>query len=56
MREKQQIANRYELIRQLGEGGMADVYQARDIMLDRYVAIKRMKERSYGTRGEFNAF
>jgi serine/threonine-protein kinase len=34
------FANRYELGDEIGHGGMADVYLARDRLLDRYVAVK----------------
>jgi hypothetical protein len=38
--KKKVIANRYELIKPIGTGGMAEVYLARDRKLDRTVAIK----------------
>ena len=37
------ISERYEILRQIGEGGMANVYLAQDIILDRKVAIKILR-------------
>ena len=39
----QKINDRYEIIRSIGEGGMANVYLAKDIILDRNVAIKILR-------------
>lgn len=39
----QKINERYEIIRSIGEGGMANVYLAHDIILDRDVAIKVLR-------------
>jgi len=38
------LNNRYEIIEKIGEGGMAVVYKAKDSLLNRYVAIKILKE------------
>ena len=38
------LNNRYQLIESLGIGGMAEVYRARDLMLERYVAIKILRD------------
>ncbi len=37
------LADRYELIKKIGSGGMGNVYQARDNRLDRIVAVKILK-------------
>ena len=34
------LDNRYQLLKKIGSGGMADVYMAKDILLDRVVAVK----------------
>ena len=39
----QLINERYEIIKSIGEGGMANVYLAKDIILDRKVAIKVLR-------------
>ena len=37
------IGDRYEIERELGRGGMATVYLARDVRHDRRVAVKVMR-------------
>src|SRR5574344_547625 len=39
----QKINDRYEIIRNIGEGGMANVYLAYDTILDRDVAVKILR-------------
>jgi serine/threonine-protein kinase len=43
-------AGRYEIVRELGRGGMAAVYLANEIRLKRQVAIKVMAPRCYSIR------
>ncbi len=38
------LASRYEIIEKIGEGGMAYVFKARDNLLNRYVAVKVLKD------------
>ena len=39
----QKINDRYQIIRSIGEGGMANVYLAYDTILDRNVAVKILR-------------
>lgn len=39
----QKINDRYEIIKTIGEGGMANVYLAEDTILERKVAIKVLR-------------
>jgi len=38
------LLNRYEIIEKIGSGGMSDVYRARCHTLERFVAIKVLKD------------
>ncbi|WP_170109531.1 Stk1 family PASTA domain-containing Ser/Thr kinase [Melghirimyces profundicolus] len=42
--EGRKLGGRYEVISRVGGGGMAVVYKARDVLLNRYVAIKVLNE------------
>ncbi len=46
------IANRYEILEKTGVGGMATVYTAKDLVLNRHVAVKVLKE-EFTTDEEF---
>lgn len=50
--EKIILDDRYEIIEQIGVGGMAKVYKAKDRLLDRFVAIKILKDQ-YAEDSEF---
>ena len=38
------LGGRYELLEKIGEGGMAEVYKAKDNKLNRFVAVKILKK------------
>lgn len=42
------LNNRYQLVESLGIGGMAEVYRARDLMLERFVAVKILRDEHAG--------
>ena len=46
------IAGRYEMLEKVGNGGMATVYKAKDRVLNRFVAVKVLKE-EFTTDEEF---
>lgn len=46
------LGNRYELIEKVGNGGMATVYKATDLVLKRYVAVKILRD-EFTTDEEF---
>ena len=46
------LSGRYELLKLIGSGGMANVFEAKDLLEDKIVAIKVLKE-EYLTNDEF---
>ena len=46
------LGNRYEIIQKVGNGGMATVYKATDLVLKRYVAVKVLRD-EFTTDEEF---
>ena len=46
------IANRYQLLEKIGNGGMATVYRAKDLILNRFVAVKILRD-EFTTDEEF---
>lgn len=46
------LNNRYQVLEALGTGGMAQVYRARDLMLERFVAIKVLRP-DYSSDADF---
>ena len=49
------LSGRYELLDQIGRGGMADVYRASDLRLERFVAVKLMRD-SAGDESDHRRF
>ena len=38
------VGDRYEIVEKIGTGGMSDVYKAKDRKLNRFVAVKVLKQ------------
>ena len=52
--ESHLLLNRYQLLEQIGSGGTAEIYRGRDLMLDRHVAIKVLRD-DYSKNPEFES-
>ncbi len=50
------LANRYRIQAKVGEGGMAVVYRAMDVVLRRVVAIKVLRSQYAGDRSSSTGF
>lgn len=50
------LAERYELIEKIAEGGMAKVFRGRDLLLKRTVAVKVLKDQMTGDAGFVRRF
>ncbi|ACL69752.1 Stk1 family PASTA domain-containing Ser/Thr kinase [Halothermothrix orenii] len=48
--------NRYKIIKELGKGGMAIVYEAQDLLLDRRVALKMLRPEYVHDKGFLRKF
>jgi len=55
MTDETLLNDRYQLLEKLGSGGMADVFRARDLMLDRIVAIKVLRK-DYSSNPDFQNY
>lgn len=44
------LGDRYEIMERIGSGGMADVFKGKDHKLNRFVAIKVMKQEYKGDK------
>jgi len=50
------FAERYEIIEEIGHGGMATIYKAKDVVLGRFVAVKILKQEFLGDEEFTNRF
>ena len=56
IREQEIIDERYRIIKELGEGGFAYVYQAEDIITGKEVALKIIKENALKSKDNLIRF
>lgn len=49
------LNGRYEILKSVGFGGMAEVYLAKDVLLDRKIAIKVLRKNSWTAKPSWNS-
>ena len=50
------LQGRYEIVKSIGFGGMADVYLAKDVLLDRRVAVKVLRKQFLNDKAQLEQF
>ena len=50
------LNGRYEILKSVGYGGMAEVYLARDVLLDRQIAIKVLRKKFLDSKAQLDQF
>lgn len=56
MNAGERISGRYKIIRRIGSGGMANVYLAEDLILERQVAVKMLSLDFHGDESSYRRF
>ena len=50
------LNGRYEILKSVGFGGMAEVYLARDVLLDRQIAVKVLRKKFLDSKAQLDQF
>ena len=50
------LNGRYEILKSVGFGGMAEVYLAKDVLLDRKIAVKVLRKKFLDNKNQLEQF